>query len=290
MKRVLSIVSVLLLATSVVAQADLVGKEDFDGGAVNLVTSTVPALDGGPGDWFGPGSRNAWPQGFPSPGVPFSIGDDSVFGYSSDAPFAGDTEGIFGENSDLDNVYFGLSDSDEFGVDQTASWTFDVTGAFDLSVSVDFGGISNNSFDGYALDSDFVLTASIDGGTPQVVFDLDAIDNPGFITRPMDDGAASGGGRVLVVSGDATVEKLLAEDGSVAGDTYLDKTPPSGPGAGQLDTFRTSITGSGSSLVLTLTANMPFEAMVFDNIVIEGTLAVPTEETSWGNVKDRFRE
>jgi hypothetical protein len=292
MKHALSLAAALLMVVGSVAQADLVAREDFDGGDVNLVSSTVPALDGGGGDWFGVGNRNAWPQGFP-PGVPFGFGDDSVIDYSdpiNGSLFPSDNEGVYGQNSDFDNDYFGLSDSDEFGVDQAASWTFDISGAFDLSVSVDFGGVSSSSFDGYALESDLVITAQIDGGTPQVVFDLDAIDNPGFITRPMDAGTPSGGGRLLEVTGDALVEKLLAEDGTVAGNTYLDKTPPTGPGAGELDTYRTTITGSGSTLVLSLTANMPFEAMVFDNIVIEGTLAIPTEDASWSEVKDRFRD
>jgi len=273
------------------AAADLVAQEDFDGGDVNLVSSVVPALDGGGGDWFGVGNRNAWPQGFPSPGVPFGLADDTVFGYSTGgAPFPTDLEGVFGENSNLDNNYFGVSDSDEFLADQTASWTFDIDGSFDLSASIDFGGVSDTNFDGYALGSFLEFTASIDGGTPVVLFRLDAIDNPGFVCRPMDGGAPAGGGRVLEVTGDAAVTKFLADTGAAAGNTYLDKTPPSGAGAGEMDTYTTPIAGSGTTLVITLTADMPFEAMAFDNIVIEGTTAIPTESTSWGAVKDRFTD
>lgn len=292
MKRLLS-VAALIAAMPFAVQAGVapIAGEDFDGGALNLNSSVVPALDGGAGDYFGVGSRNGWPQGFP-PGVPFSLGDDTVISYSDPAgvPFPDDDEGIFGENSDLDNDYFALVDSDEFLDAQTASWEFDITGYEELELCIDMGGISNASFDGYSLDSDMVFSVSIDAGPAQIAFDVDAVDNPGFVTRPMDDGDPSGGGRLLEVSGDNAVSKLLAEDGSVAGDTYFDKTPASGPGAGQMDTFSTAINGTGTTLVLTLTANMPFEAAAFDNIVIKGTAPTPTEEKSWSEVKGIFRD
>jgi hypothetical protein len=215
--------------------------------------------------------------------VPFSIGDDSVFGYSNGTPFPGDTEGVYGENSNLDNNYFAISDSDEFGADQMASWTFDISGFIDLSMSIDMGGISNSSFGGYSLaDTDVVFTAQIDGGAIQTVFDLDVFDVSGglpFLTRPMDDGAQSGGGNLLEAFGDNSVTKILADTGAAAADTFLDKTPPSGTGAGELDTFMTALNGAGSTLVLTLQANMPFEAMVFDNLRIDGVVPEPAAGT-----------
>jgi hypothetical protein len=90
------------------------------------------------------------------------------------------------------------------------------------------------------------------------------------MTRLMDIGTQSGGGRLLEALGDNIITKLLAESGNPAANTLLDKTPPSGAGAGMLDVFVTDLAGAGSTLVLTLTANMPFEAMVFDNIVVTG--------------------
>jgi hypothetical protein len=48
------------------------------------------------------------------------------------------------------------------------------------------------------------------------------------------------------------------------------------------------VSGSGGLLVLTLTCNVPFEAMVFDNIVITGEGVIPTEQTTWGSVKALF--
>ncbi len=85
----------------------------------------------------------------------------------------------------------------------------------------------------------------------------------------MDDGTVVvANTNVLSVSGDNTVEKLLAEDGTVGGNTFLDKTPATGPGAGQLDSFRTAINGTGNQLTLTLTSNLPFEDVAIDNIRI----------------------
>jgi len=273
MKRFVLLVAALLVLP-VLAHGSTVAKEDFDGGAIGLIGSSVTNLDGGPGDWFGVGNRNAWPQGFPSPGVPFSLADDTVIGYSNDgAPFAGDTEGIFGANSNLDNNYFALSDTREWDATQReASWTFNISGYSGLSLLVDMGGISNSSSGGFATTTDVVFTASIDGGPEVVVFDLDAVENPGFVTRPMDNGIASGGGRLLQVTG-AGVVKLLAEDGTPATDTYLDKTPPSGPGAGHMDTFKANLAGTGMMLTVTMRADVPFEAMAFDNIVVEGNSA-----------------
>ncbi|WP_238368369.1 ExeM/NucH family extracellular endonuclease [Mesobacterium pallidum] len=248
----------------------LVAAEDFDGGALNLVAGFDPAtdnLDGGAGDWFGVGSIGAWPQS----SVPFSLTDDTVADVSGGGVFAADAEGIFGQNRDLADAFFGLSDSDEFGAAQTASWTFDISGYKDLMLSISMGGISDSSFIGFSSTTDATFIVSIDGAAAQTAFDLDAVDNTfGHTTRLMDAGTASGGGRLLTVSGDNAVTKLSAEDGSTAADTFLDKATVD---TGLLDTFQTAITGTGATLTLTLTADMPFEAMAFDDIRITGTSA-----------------
>lgn len=56
--------------------------------------------------------------------------------------------------------------------------------------------------------------------------------------------------------GDNPVTKLLAETGAAAGDTFRDKTPAVGASAGELDVFGTALNGTGSTLVLTLTADL----------------------------------
>lgn len=250
----------------------LVAGEDFDGNSLNLISGFSPATDnrdGGPGDFFGVGSRNNWPQ---SAGVPFNIADDSAFPYNGGSVFESDDEGVFGQNADLDNNYFGIVDSDEFGNDQTASWSFDVAGKDNLELRIDMGGVSNSSFGGFSTSTELTFTAQIDGGATQTIFSLSAVDAiNGFTTRPMDSGNPSGGGRVLEVTGDNGVIKLLAEDGTEANNTYLDKSPPSGPGAGKLDTFIGAIAGSGSTLTITVSADFPFEGMAFDNIQVFST-------------------
>jgi len=274
--RLVSFALVFMLCAGAPALAGaIVAAEDFDGGDVNLVGSSVPLLDGGGGDFFGVGNRNAWPQGFPTPGVPFSIADDSVFGYANGSPFAGDVEGVYGQNSDLDNNYLGISDTREWTPAQTtATWTFNISGFTDLRLSVGMGGISDASFGGYDPAGTLVtMTAQIDAGPIQTAFDLAVIeqaDAGGYLTRLMDGGAQSGGGRLLQVGGDNAVTKLLAENGAAAADTFTDKTPTSGAGAGELDSFVTDLNGAGSTLTLTLTGFVPFEAMTLDNIVVTG--------------------
>jgi hypothetical protein len=41
-------------------------------------------------------------------------------------------------------------------------------------------------------------------------------------------------------------------------------------GGGEIGHFSNPLTGTDNQLTLTVTANLPFEAMAFDNIVIEG--------------------
>ncbi len=249
----------------------LVAAEDFDGGAVNLIAGFAPAsdnLDGGAGDFFGVGSISAWPQ---ASGVPFSLADDSVADVSGGGIAAGDTEGVYGQNADLDNDFFALSDSDEFGTGQIASWTFDILGYDELILSIAMGGISDGTsfggFDGQTVS----FTYAIDGGPAQTAFLLGSTTETGsFAYRAMDLGTVTADVGVLEVTGDNTVTKLLAEDSSAAGDTFLDKATAD---TGTLDTFQTALDGSGATLTLTMTADFPFEAMLFDDIRVTGTEA-----------------
>jgi hypothetical protein len=271
--------SVVAVLASLVtpASAAIVAGEDFDGGALNLISGFNPAadnLDGGGGDWFGVGDLGAWPQGT---GVPFSLADDSVIDVSGGTRDAGnafpaDLEGVFGQARDVNDAFFGISDTREW-LAPTASWTFDITGISDLQLSIGLGAQADDSFGGFNAESSLTFTVQIDGGTVQTAFDL-APDpaGVGFAYRAMDSGSVplAGSNGPLAVTGDNPVSKYLAEDGALAGDIYLNKTPASGLGGGALDTFSTAINGTGSQLTLTLTADLPFEAMAFDDIVITG--------------------
>jgi hypothetical protein len=254
------------------ARAVEIARQDFDSNNDALPGSFNPALDnldGGPGDFWGVGSRNAWPQGFPAPGVPFSAADDSVFGYSNGgAPFPGDLEGIFGQNANLDNDYFLMSDSDEFLAGQTATWSFNVSGYSGLDVAIDIGSDIDAAF-AYGANTFVRFTASIDAGPSQTLFEFTPDVNglaPGSM-RPMDSGGNADPTHLLYASGDGVITKLFAEGGTstLAGDLYLDKSLAAN---GALDTFVTTVAGTGNILTLTLTADFPFEAAAFDNIVI----------------------
>lgn len=267
-------IDALEITGTAVAERQVVAGEDFDGGATSLVSGFDPASgnrDGGGGDFFGVGSLADWPQ---PTGVPFGLADDSVADVSGGGAFAGDDEGVYGRNADVENDFFALSDSDEFGAEQTVSWTFDVSGFEDLRLAIDFGGIADgDDFGGYGPQTARFAYA-VDGTTASTAFDLAATTDTGeFAYRPMDDGTVTPDQGVLAVGGDNAVTKRLAEDGAAADNTLLDKTPASGDGAGMLDTFVTDLDGTGSTLTLTLTADVPFEAFAFDNIEITGVPA-----------------
>lgn len=277
-----------LLALSSTSLGQTIAMEDFDGGAVNLTSGFTPAtdnLDEGGGDFFGVGSIGAWPQ---ADGIPFSLADDSVIGLISRDPadaFSSDLEATFGQAAPLDNNFFAMSDTRDsttaLGAPPTASWTFDISGGSDLILNIDMGGMADgDSFGGWGTAAAVSFVYSIDGGATSTAFTLGATDAIGdFVYRALDGGAVPAVGNGLLVSGDSAVTKLLAEDGSVASNTFLNKSPADGPGAGSLDTFSTAISGTGSSLQLTLTADVPFEAMAFDNIRI--SQVVPEPNAGW---------
>lgn len=264
--RLILSLAVALCATPAVA--DIIAMEDFDGGEVNLMSSTVPALDGGGGDWFGVAELGAWPQ---ETGVPFSLADDTVVGVSGSV-FEPDAEGLFGQARDTSDAFFAISDSDEFEDDQTASWTFDISGYTDLKLSIDMGAQSDgNSFGGFGGQTG-AFTYAIDSVPVGTAIALASGDAPaGFEYREMDSGTLPATVGVMLASGDNTVTKFLADTGLAATNSALDKTPASGSGAGLMDTFTTDLAGSGSTLTITFVTDFPFEAMAFDNIVIEGT-------------------
>jgi hypothetical protein len=260
------------------ATAAVFAKQDFDGGAMNLVSGFDPVtgnLDGGAGDFVGVGNLAAWPQGYP-PGAPFGFVDDSIVSLSNpaNAPFATDSEAVYGQAATLENDFFGISDTREFTPAPSASWTFNVAGASNLMLSIDMGAQANDQVGGFPTDSLIEFKYQFDGGPAATAFSIAPDPNVSgtYIFRPMDSTFTpfTGANGPLVASGPNPVTKIAVDTGAAADNQVLDKSPPEGTGAGRLDTFRTSLTGTGNQLTLTMTANLAFEAMVFDNIVIEG--------------------
>ncbi len=246
-----------------------IALDDLDGTRIGVIDGPDGDffLDGGAGDAFGLGSLADWPG---SGGVPFSLVDDTR---DPTNPFEADREAVFGENADAANVFFGISDSDEFGEAQTVSWTFDISDAEDLFLSIDMGGMSDGTSFGGFVGQTAGFTYSIDGGPAQSAFDIAATtDLGGFEYRPMDNGADVEEGGVLQVTGANQVSKINAETGAAAGDTFLDRASLT---TGLMDTFTTALDGAGTSLTLTFTADFPFEAMAFDNLLISGTDLAP---------------
>lgn len=263
------------------AEAVLVAMEDFDGGTVNLISGFNPAVDnrdGGAGDFFGVGSRDAWPQGFP-PGLPFSLADDSVVSVSdpANAAFPADNEGLFGRNRAPNDKLFVISDTRDFETagQPTAKWVFNIGNVPQLHLYIDMGAQANESSGGFPASALVTFDYQIDGRQLKNAFTITPrSDVGGFTYRAMDSGIVPsvGANGPLHVSGPTFINKYLAETGASGNDTFLNKTPASGNGAGMMDTFSVPINGTGGKLLLTMTANLDFEAMAFDNIRI---IAVP---------------
>ncbi|QEG22916.1 hypothetical protein [Mariniblastus fucicola] len=279
MRHLLFTIAIALLSLAQTAKGleaqTIVASEDFDGGATNLISSNVPTEDGGGGDTFAVGATAAWPT---TGGTPFAIADNTVGDVGDSGFFEADNEGIFGVNSDFTNMFLGISDSDDIG-DVTAEWQFDISsaGSSPLSLSVDIGSMEGSDF-AYSADTVLRFEASIDGGVSQVVFDIvaDPAGN-GYTYRALDNGVeVVANDNALSVTGDNTVTKFLANDGTAAADLFVDKSLASD---GTLDTFTTAIDGAGSTLTITLTANVPFEAIAFDNLAV----SVPEDTTIKGD-------
>ncbi|MFN7574570.1 MAG: hypothetical protein ACK5SA_05900, partial [Planctomycetota bacterium] len=110
----------------------IIAQENFDGGAVNLVSTqnVVNYTLQSTGDVFARVSRS---DGGLGTGGPFDVWDDSVVGNSGGAPFPTDTLGIAGQNS---SAFFAMNDPDglnAFGNNNNAVWSFDVSSAPSLT-------------------------------------------------------------------------------------------------------------------------------------------------------------
>ena len=109
-------------------------------------STTAPVFTSA-GDAFGILSRG------PASSVPFALQDDSV------SVFTADTLGIIGE--DDPDLFFGIVDTqngDNSGP-VTAEWVFDISGASDLSLSIDMAAMGD-----FESNDSFVWEYSLDGG------------------------------------------------------------------------------------------------------------------------------
>ncbi|MDH3731728.1 MAG: lamin tail domain-containing protein, partial [Acidimicrobiia bacterium] len=213
------------LAAPVVVASDLTG-----GAPMNLISFTDdPAIPfTSAGDGFQKYQRGV------SPSIPFAVLDDSL------TIFPGDTLGIVDETNT--NPFFGVVDTvnpDNAGL-VSATWDFDISGASELSLSIDMGAMGD-----FESSDSFEWTYSIDGGAPSSAFSL-----------------------VSDQDADRTY--------TLAGGASFTLADPLNVGATQLSnvfqTVSTPIAGTGSSLALSLTVTTDggSEGVAFQNIVITG--------------------
>ena len=167
-----------------------------------------------------------------SPTIPFSVLDDSL------SIFPADSLGIIKEGNT--DEFFGVTDTvnEDTSGPVSATWVFDISGASDLSLSIDMGAMGD-----FESSDTFIWEYSIDGGATQIAF-ANTVDEAGSHTYTLEGGASF------------TLNDPMLVDGTVL--------------TNDLQTFTTALSGTGSELTLTLTANTDggSEAFVFQNIVL----------------------
>ena len=191
------------------------------------------------------GTENPYENFFGSPGdgfqkyqrnvsssIPFSVLDDSL------VTFPPDTLGIIDDNN-LD-VFFGVTDTvngDTSGP-VSASWSFDISGGTDLGLLIDMGAMGD--FEG---SDTFVWSYTIDGGPSMIAFE-NGVDESTSFTYTLASGTP------------VTLNDPMTMQGVILSNV--------------LATFSTPLIGTGTELVLTLTANTNggTEAFAFQSIVI----------------------
>ncbi|MEM1428984.1 MAG: endonuclease/exonuclease/phosphatase family protein [Pseudomonadota bacterium] len=245
---------------------EVIGFEDFDGGALNLASSDItdyPSSTAGTGgDVFGrvDGATT---------GMPFDVADDSVADVSGGGAFAGDTLGLAGQNT---SAFFALNDMDGAGIvgtSRTLSFDFGTTKRID-EISIDMaalGDFEEASSDGFRVD------VSLDGGTFETLFDT-RVDEEAFKSyRPFDGG--------FVFSDDDPLELFLgnADTGTSLG--FLDKSDPV---TGAFDTFTSTLLQDRIGQTLDIRVSYEGtpsggEPMGLDNFTITGSDAVATGTT-----------
>ena len=240
-----------------------IGFVDFDGTTTGLIGYTNDQIVGNGttvgqdsdmwtyanygsfGDVFNPMSRASlgpFTTGGGQVGMPFAISDDSVSAATGNSVFATDTQGFAGQAFGA-NGFFGVSDtvngtSNTTGV---ATFTFDVAGFSNLSVSADFWAMG----DFEAADS-FVFDYAFDAGPFQSLF-TSSVDEAGSQNYVMDSGAP------------VTLDDPVLMNGVALSDSATN--------------LIAALSGSGSTLTIrfTATADGGGEAFGFDNLAVVPT-------------------
>ena len=222
------------------------------GGAAPVAASSVVAFDmvGGANQNLN-SYTNVWQTGFTattdgfqkyqrgvSADIPFQLLDDTL-------TFPTDTAGIIGSSNTA--PFFGVTDTenpDNAGA-VTAVWSFDISGASNLGLSINMGAMGD-----FEPTDTFTWTYQIDGAPAQTAF-ASTVDESVSQTYTLESGAAFTLDDPMLVNG-VTLSNVL-------------------------QTLTTPLSGSGSTLLLTLTASTDggAEAFAFQDIVISGDNAPP---------------
>ena len=253
--------------------AEVIAKEDFDGGAVNLSGSTNVFDYAGGAATSGPGGAAGDVFGRVSStlGMPFDVADDTVVSVSDSAgePFPTDTLGLAGQNT---TSFFAMNDMDGTAIDPAitnASWVFDISGATSISdIQIDLAGLGD--FEASSTDG-FLIEARIDANTFVEIFKARTNEAEYKVYRPMDNGTT-------IFEDDDPLELFI--DGSTTPVGFLDKSDPT---TGNFDTYTsTALSGqSGATLEVRVSYEgtpSGSEPMGLDNITINGTAGSSSTE------------
>jgi predicted extracellular nuclease len=235
----------------------VIGFEDFDGGAINLSsTSNVYDYDAGGGslgDVFG--RVSAFFGG--GTGMPFDVADDTVADVSGGGVYPSDTLGLAGQNT---TAFFAMNDMDAVGVNN-AVWTFDISSTSSITdITIDLGALGD--FEASSSDG-FKIEARVDSEAYQTIFEATTDESAFKDYRPLDGG--------YVFSDDDPLQLFI--DGSATSVGFLDKSDPT---TGNFDTYTSTLLSgqSGSTLDVRVSwAGTPSgsEPMGIDNITIYGS-------------------
>jgi len=250
--------------------ADVIGFEDFDGGAINL-NGTTNVFDFGAGGGSG-GDVFGRVEPFVT-GMPFDVADDSAADVSGDgtgAPFPTDSIGLIGQNS---TAIFAMNDMDGSGAGtdgtgaplNNAVWSFDISSAITVDdVTIDLGALGD--FEAGSTDG-FLIEAQIDGGGYAEIFRARTDEAAFKDYRPNDAGG--------VFSDDDPLALFI--DGAVDSVSFLDKSDAA---TGMMDSYTSLLLAGQSGMTLDIRvswAGSPSgsEPMGLDNITVNGTIPEP---------------